>query len=145
MANVLHEVTDDGLTREHVERRVEDWARRIEALYADIERQLPQPWSARRGHSVAMHEEMMRRFGVPARDLPVLEILHDSRLAATLEPRGLWITGANGRIDLVGHGSHHLLVDVADNFARSDWRMSSLAQRRQREPLDISRLLAALS
>jgi hypothetical protein len=92
-----------------------------------------------------MHEEMMRRFDVAARHLPVLEILREGRLVATLEPRGLWITGANGRVDLVGNGRHYLLVDVAENFAQSDWRISPLAQRLRREKFDPGTLLAALS
>ena len=34
---VLEELTQYGLTQEHVERRVEEWNRRIGALYADID------------------------------------------------------------------------------------------------------------
>lgn len=145
MANVLQEVTDSGLNREHVERRVENWAERIDTLFSGIERQLPPPWSARRRRSVAMHEDMMRKFSIAGRNLPVLEILRDDRVVAELEPRGLWIIGANGRIDLVGTGVHHILIDVAENFAQPDWRISPLASRRQRENFDLGKLLAALS
>src|SRR5204863_186853 len=35
---VLEELTGDDLTRDHVERRVDDWARRIEPLYEEIDR-----------------------------------------------------------------------------------------------------------
>jgi hypothetical protein len=71
MPNVLEEITETEITPQHVEQRVDDWGRRIIALYSQIESWLPEGYSAQRPRTVLMHEEMMQKFGIPARNLPV--------------------------------------------------------------------------
>ena len=53
-----------------------------------------------------MHEEMMREFGVPPREMPILDLLHNGVCAASLEPRALWVIGANGRLDFEQERHH---------------------------------------
>ena len=76
MNTVLDEVTSETIDAQHVRRRVEDWAERVNGLYATIDDWLPDGWEARPGPPVVMLEPLMRKFGVAAKRMPTLE-LHD--------------------------------------------------------------------
>ena len=75
---VREEETDPAfpsLTKADVERRVEDWLQRLERLYRGIAQWADERgWSVDRAQTVEIHEELMRRFAVPARRQPVLRI-----------------------------------------------------------------------
>ena len=132
MTTVLEEVTEQKLDTDHVRRRVDDWEERLNDLYATIESWLPDGWTAGKGPPVLMHAELMREFQVAPRQLPTLELASESGESARLEPRGLWIVGANGRVDLKHDGHHYLIVDRAENFERPDWQAVRDDRRRDR-------------
>ena len=132
MTTVLEEVTEQKLDTDHVRRRVDDWEERLNDLYATIESWLPDRWTAGKGPPVLMHAELMREFQVAPRQLPTLELASESGQSARLEPRGLWIVGANGRVDLKRDGHHYLIVDRAENFERPDWQAVRDDRRRDR-------------
>ena len=88
---------------------------------------------------------MMRVAGVAPREVPVLELGSDDGRRAILEPRGLWIIGTNGRIDLLVGSRHFLLFDRAKNFAVPDWRIDDFHARKGLEKLDKTRLTTALA
>jgi hypothetical protein len=142
---VLDELTRDELTREHVQRRVEDWSKRIEDLYSQVERQLPAGWTAKRGPTVTMREELMKRFEVPPRELPTLELLHAGAVCVKFHPYGLWIIGTNGRIDLVKRQERYFLVDRAGAFEAADWHVAPAASRRDSKAFNKNRLQALLA
>jgi hypothetical protein len=128
-----------------VQRRADDWAQRIEALYDDVENSLPGGWMARRGASVAMHEEVMKRMGVLPRQLPTLELLCNGAVRVKFRPYGLWIIGTNGRIDLIEGQERYVLLDQARTFEPADWRIAPAAARRASTPFKpwLKALLAA--
>jgi hypothetical protein len=78
VSTVLEEITESEITQSHVMRRIDDWQQRIDALYSQIEHWLPAGYSISRGRTVSMHEELMKKFSVPPRDLPVLKILRNA-------------------------------------------------------------------
>lgn len=135
MRTVLEEVTSDAIDVEHVRRRIEDWESRLNKLYAMIGEWLPDGWEARRGVSVVMHEKMMQKFGVEAKRLPTLELHGRAGRAFRLAPRGLWIIGNNGRVDLKGAGDRYIVIDMADNFEEPNWEVSRDDRRSDREAL----------
>ena len=144
MGNVLDEVTDESVDAQHVRRRVDDWEARVNRLYATVSAWLPEGWTARAGAPVRMHEEMMRMFDVAARQIPTLVLENGSGNSAVLEPRGLWIIGANGRVDMKCGPRHYLIVDVAGNFEASQWQAASVEQRLDRVALTESWFSQAL-
>ena len=77
----------------------------------------------------------MRRLDVDARQIPMLLLANGSGKSAVLEPRGLWIIGANGRVDMKCGLRHYLIVDVAANFEAPQWRAASVEQRLDRVAL----------
>lgn len=133
MSTVLDEVTRETVDATHVERRVDNWKERLNALYAMIGDWLPDGWEARPGTPVVMHEPLMRKFGMNAKPMPTLELRDSAGHSARLEPRGLWIIGANGRVDLKGGGQRYLIVDIAENFEAPDWQAARAEKRRDRE------------
>ena len=135
--DVLEELTEfePPIDKKYVERRVQDWQRRVQTLYGTILSWLPLGWSGTETGGVPFHEEPMQRFDVGQVVLPVL-LLKRGDDRAKLEPRGLWIIGANGRVDLVHGADHFLLVDRSENFDASDWQVSSLRDRIRQRPFD---------
>ena len=126
---VLDDVTDEQIDARHVDRRVDDWEKRVRSLYVTIGEWLPDGWNSCEGASVCMHEEMMRRFGVKARQIPTLVLTNGLGESALLESCGLWIIGRNGRVDMKCGGRHYLIVDMADSFEARDWQAASAEKR----------------
>jgi hypothetical protein len=144
MPGVLEETTSREITRADIERRVDDWVRRIEALYRQIAEWLPPQWETERAGTIQMREELMQKFGVEPRELPVLELSRSGQTSARIEPRGLWIIGANGRLDFYTRSGHYIMIDSAENFETPDWRIAPLSDRRALQPLNRDTFVAAL-
>lgn len=144
MPGVLEETTSREIDRDHIVRRVDDWTNRIEALYRQIEGWLPAGWTADRKGTVQMREELMKKFGMPARELPVFQLSHQDKRSARIEPRGLWIIGANGRLDFFAGSGHYVIIDFAENFQSPDWRIAPLSDRRTMQPLNRETFTSAL-
>ena len=144
MSTVLDDVTSEEIDAKHIQRRVEDWERRLLALYHMISGWLPAGWTAREGATVCMHEEMMREFRVAPRQVPSLELVSQTGEVAKLEPRALWVIGCNGRVDLKRNNHHYLVVDLADSFERMDWQATRADRRDEREPVTRDWLVGVL-
>ena len=143
--DVAEELTEfeDRIDPVHIERRIEDWQRRLRGLYADLRIWLPPGWSADERHDVAMHEPLMRLFAVPERRLPSLNLTRDGS-SVRLEPRGLWIVGTNGRVDMVSSQRHDLLIDRAELYDRPRWTLSAFDDQLQSIPLTRERFVDVL-
>ena len=113
-------------------------------LYTAIGDWLPDGWEARRGAPVVMHEALMGKFDVAAKRMPTLELRGPTGDTAKLEPRGLWIIGGNGRIDLKRNGRRYLIVDMAGNFEAPDWKVAPAERRCDREAVTESWLRRVL-
>lgn len=73
---------------------------------------------------VQMREELMVRFGVPSRDMPSFEIQRGNRAVLRFQPKGLWIIGGNGRVDLIAAAKSFILVDMSEKLSKvSDWQV----------------------
>ena len=133
MGTVLEDVTSETIDAPHIRRRVDDWEARLNGLFTLIGGWLPEGWQARQGAPVVMHEELMRLFGVAAKRMPTLELRDRAGSMARFVPRGLWIIGSNGRVDLKRNGRHYLMVDMAENFEVPDWQAAPAERRCTRE------------
>lgn len=129
MGTVLDEITSDTVEAKDIEKRVTDWERRVNSLYDTIEGWLPTGWTACRDNSVFMYEALMRKFGIRGQEIPTLELHDRGSKAVTIEPRGLWIVGANGRVDLKHDGKHYIIVDSAENFQKPKWMVFGAEDR----------------
>lgn len=145
MNDVLEEVTSETITKEHVVRRVDDWVERLNGLYKQVERWLPKGWHVERQRAELMDEKMMQRFKIKPHKVPVLDLKSDDGRRATLEPRGLWIIGVNGRVDMIAGSKHFLIVDRARNFATPDWQIENFHERDEVNKFNRSKLAEALA
>ncbi len=145
--NVLEELIEfaDQINRDHVAKRVEDWEQRIAQLYADVIRWLPIDWEATLSGEVPMQEELMRNFDIPMHRLPILRLDQNGVNRGRLEPRGLWIIGVNGRIDLTLPDRHYLIIDRAENFETPDWKLSDLRDVMNEVPFQRDSFLKTLA
>lgn len=132
MPNVLQELSDeDGqLNATHIAERVSEWKSRISSLYDQLSTWLPDSHSTERSDTVPMHEDIMRAHGVGPTELPILTIYRQGEWIARLVPRGLWIIGANGRLDLFTQRDHAIIVDRAENFETPRWQIAAATSRR---------------
>jgi hypothetical protein len=121
---------DDYQKRWHdrVTWRVQDWITRLEKLRQRFETwiagsQIPGLQIAER-RPVPMHEDLMRRFKVPAREMPVYEIVQNGTRLMRVLPKGLWVVGGNGRVDLITKRESLVLVDASEpGSEESDWQI----------------------
>jgi hypothetical protein len=111
MSNITYRSTSeeladpDGVSREHVLQRLSDWRDRVHQLYDKVERELEgTPFKSNREGKYTSAEEFPQRVGVAQREQPEIDVLRiirpDNSDAAVFYPRGLWVVGANGRVDL---------------------------------------------
>ena len=114
---------------DRIQHRVEDWLDRLNRLRSNIAdwlKDTPDLSSLTIADrpSAMMSEELMIRFGVAPIQMPVFEIRKGEQRLVRFQPKGLWIIGANGRVDLVTRNAAPILVDQSEPLAsRSDWRM----------------------
>ncbi len=133
-------------TRAGVIDEVEDWVQRISGLYQNIRTWLSYQPSFRfeEDRTVIMSEEVMQEFAVSDRDLPILDVLTGEQVILSLVPRGLWLIGSWGRIDVITSDRTRILVAVRDKDGNFEWRLASENDRRRAVPFDRDALLALL-
>ncbi len=129
MGTVLEDITSETIDAEHIQRRVNDWKKRVNELFTSISNWLPDGWVVQSSTPVRMNEELMRKYEVGATQIPTLELKDRSGHVAKIVPRGLWTIGANGRIDLKWQGRHYLIVDMAERFEEPDWQAARAEER----------------
>ena len=144
--DTIEELTEykDRIDRAHVERRIEDWQHRVVTLYDHLEGWLPPGWSSQRRLDVVMDEQVMRNVGLSAKRLPSLVLQHGT-FAVRLQPRALWIMGANGRIDIVSPVRHAVIVDRADLYDSPQWTIAPFLDQLAQYPLTRESFVETLS
>lgn len=116
--------TEKKVDRQQVEKRVRDWKKRVTDLYSTIKLWLKDSeYSLKSGSKLTMYEELMSQFNIPATDIDTADIYKDKNFVLTIKPKGLWIIGANGRIDILTTKGNYLLVDNAEQFEVPKWKL----------------------
>ena len=82
----------------------------------------------------------MEKFSIPAREKDSLELLHDGEIITEVWPYGLWIIGANGRLDLVKGNDIYVVTDQAKTFEAPEWKIADACSRRKIKAFDRSKL-----
>ncbi|SRR5712692_558994 len=144
-----------GVSRERVLERLQDWQRRVHELYGQVERAL-QGTSFRpdREGKHTSNEELPQRVGLTRDEQPKVDILRvvrpDGTNAAIFFPRGLWIIGANGQIDLrivppFGGSEAYRLLDHSEPFIGPvEWVRTPIGSPFEREPFHPAWLVSKL-
>src|SRR5215831_16397233 len=131
------------VTREDVLLRLREWRDRVHGLYDEIE-QAPQGHGFqfdRQGKHTST-EPLVQAAGVGQEEQPKIDILRivrpDGTNAAVFHPRGPWVVGANGRIDLrlspsVGRSHAYILMDQSGPFSAPYWARMPIGAPFERE------------
>ena len=115
---------EDKVDKRQIERQVSDWKRRVAKLYSEISTWLKNTeYTLKNGHKLIMYEELMAQFGIPSTEIDTMDIYNGKSFILTLKPKGLWIIGANGRVDILTTNGNYMLVDKAEHFAPPQWKL----------------------
>lgn len=158
MSNIVSATIEElvePVRRDHVMERLCDWRDRVHRLYDHVQDGLGTDYVYDRSGKHRTMEAMVQRAGIEEADVPAVDILRIERpqgtLRATLQPRYLWIVGANGRLDLLiarpsGGRRLFMIYDLAAPMSGvSDWRLVSLADRLHEPPFRVDRLQELLA
>ncbi|MGA2792759.1 MAG: hypothetical protein ABSE69_04385 [Roseiarcus sp.] len=133
--------SDRTVDARHVLRRLNDWKVRVHRLFDFIEDELGDDFTYDRTGKHQSEEELVQRAGLSGAAVPALDILRIEKPAGSLRaiiiPRGLWVIGANGRLDLrVLRGAlrqeQYFLIDKSQPLSgpeNADWYLASAADR----------------
>ncbi len=137
------------IDKTYIESRVRDWLDRIDNIYNSVRRALEniEDIECVTTRQVVMHEELMQTYSVPSKNVPILDIKRSGSLLASFKPIGLWVVGANGRIDILTKDGAFILVDVAEEGSPSAWKVYTPNNRKDGKPFDslfINELVSSL-
>jgi hypothetical protein len=122
----------DKPNKKHVLARLRDWQARVHALYDAVQKTLGSDYAYDRSGNQESAEDMVQRVRLDPAKVPKLDILRieqDGKAVATFVPRGLWIIGANGRVDVIitpRSGGRRLFMLIDHSLplsSESDWRI----------------------
>jgi hypothetical protein len=122
-------VVIDWMNSQHVQNRVDDWSKRITLLVNQIRTWLPEGMEIKPERKQIMSEGLMKAFSIPNKELETYGIYESQRLKIAIKPYGLFVMGANGRIDLLTSKGNFILVDAAEQFQPSQWKIYWDAER----------------
>jgi hypothetical protein len=161
MTNITRRSTSEELadpsavTREDVLLRLADWRDRVHGLYDKIEKALQgRGFQFDRQGKHTSSEALVQAVGVTQEEQPKIDILRiirpDGSDAVVFYPRGPWVIGANGRIDLrlspsVGRSHAFMLVDQSGPFSSPFWVRMPIGAPFEREQFDPMWLLSKLN
>jgi hypothetical protein len=102
--------------RSMVVEKLDNWLLRINDLYLEIENWAKTDASLRveRVRTLTMREDLMEKFYVPEKVIPILDIYRNDILDISVVPSGLWVIGAYGRIDIIGKEARRVLLGTKD-------------------------------
>ena len=122
----------------HIMKRIEDWEKRVNELMKNIvewARGHPE-WQIEQGNMIQREEHLMKKYGVPPRSLPTLNMYNRGR-RISIVPSALWIVGANGRVNMITNSSLYILVDRGGEEGNpSDWHYSTPDTKPHTKPFD---------
>jgi len=129
-----------NVDKPYIESRIDDWLKRIDSLYREVERSLSDSNNVTcdTSRKTTMNEEQMQKFNVSSVDVPILDLRRDNELLATFKPVGLWVLGANGRVDILSEKGAYILVDGSDFGDKADWKIYTPNNRKTAEKLSRS-------
>jgi hypothetical protein len=143
----IWEKTEQGIfDRQRVVAEVEDWLDRVDDFYKQIQMWLEDQSGLRfeQTRSVTMSEELMQKYAIVDRELRVLDVIRDEQVIVSFVPRGLWLIGAWGRIDMITKDRTITVVAIKEND-HYEWKFVTSDNRYQLSVFDKSALVGLTS
>ena len=114
------------ISRIRFKSRVDDWLARINLLYEQIEKWVQDynEMVSLKNRHIKMHEKLMETHHISAKKIEILDICIQKEIILSFIPFGLWIFGANGRLDVVAKNKTWLLIDKSQPFEpKQEWTL----------------------
>lgn len=127
-----------NIDKPYIEDRANKWIEKVDNLYKIVRDALKNDTDIeyRVDNNVVMYEELMDKFGVPPKNVPIFDIYIKKQLIATFKPIGLWVIGAAGRIDILTKKGSYILIDMSENESTPLWRVFTPQNRKKGESFD---------
>lgn len=115
----------DYMDTTYIQKRVDDWQKRVHNLIETIKSWSKEnkSLSVQPTRSQKMHEGLMKTFNVSMVEIDSVDIKLNNKTIIVLKHFGLWIMGANGRLDLLTAKGNFVLVDEAEKFHDPKWKL----------------------
>lgn len=134
------------IDKEYVEIRANNWSKKVSKLYNFVNDNLSNnDIECIADKKMVMYEELMQKFNVPKIDIPILNLRKNKTILASFKPIGLWVIGANGRIDILTKNGAFILADMSENDEQTQWKVYSPENRKEGVDFDsnfINKLVA---
>jgi len=126
--------------KEYIEQCSDGWIKKIENLYSLIKETLENnnEVQCNTNQSMTMHEGLMIEHQVLPKKVPILDLFVKNQLKATFKPIGLWVVGANGRVDILTSQGAYILVDVGEDEITPCWEVFPPKNRKNSVPFDVA-------
>ena len=115
----------ETLDKAMVEELVADWKKRLTDLYATIATWLEgTEYTLKPSSKRKFYEGPMYYKDVPPTMVDTATIYKGKELIIAIDPRGLWVIGSNGMVELLtSKGISHNLLDMAGEFEQPMWML----------------------
>ncbi len=133
----------NDIDKSYVEERVREWKDRLSSLYLLVEDTLSGRKNivcSRKRHTT-MYEGLMHRYNVEAEELPILDVYKDKVMIAMFEPIGLWVTGSDGRIDILTESGAYIVAGTAEEGKKPGWKVFTPGDRKTGRNMDSSLIM----
>ena len=111
----------------YIQKRVDDWKNRVDDLFKNVNNWILQKpnYTCKYGPQTTVYEDMMNTFEIPQQNLNTLDVLLNQKIILAFKPKGLWVLGANGRIDIISAKGSYIIVDLAEQLQTPKWQIYS--------------------
>lgn len=126
------------MDKDHILKRITDWKKRVSNLYKETK-----SWIKDRpdlliaiGNPMPMYEGLMQSFKIKPTEIDTADISKGKKYLLSFKPKGLWMIGANGRVDIISRIGSFILIDKADQFETPNWHIYTATDRQNAKPFN---------
>jgi len=133
----------NDINQSYIKERIKDWKSRLNHMYLLVEGALSDKQNivCKKTRHTTLYEELMQKYNVDSEDIPILDIYKNKVIIATFKPVGLWVIGANVRIDILTKSGAYIVVDTAEIGKKPAWKVFTPKNRKYGKNLNSSLIL----
>lgn len=135
------------MDKDYIVKRILDWKKRVNNLYKESKNWIKErpELSITLGNPTPMFEELMQSFQIKPTEVDTADILKEKKIVLSFKPKGLWMIGANGRVDIISRVGNFNLIDKADQFEKPNWHIFSPTDRQNGKPFNKAELFKLIN
>lgn len=127
-------------------KQIEDWRKKIADLYIALNSYVSDKpgWKHKNGQPTFIETFFIEYFKLTPQKLATNDLYYNNRLSLTFKPKGPWVIGAQGLIDVISKEGSYILMNVAVVANSFEWNLYSMQTRtiKKFNRTEFSKLLA---